>query len=335
MKFSAIEATQRAISKSDIDASLPESVIISADVSVRVQLAAATPVLSQLCQRIQNENTLQLSSFRLILMAGNLAEAVSPWEQALGRPQMGVSNQPEGVAVAKKITWGCTQESARSIIILTDLIAVAAIRGDSVAPTTLAHELGHVHDEFSRGVALGFPESHTVPDIRDWPKVRAYIADMAWGEYAAESVGARYMGPELLNECILNDPVHLAGVHGRLRQSICNYRFHGQDLVSLWSGGITAIGDIFANLGRASARLQFAQSPQEALNRLLAPQNGAMSWKPVIERVVHELQLLGVKRYSEWEAKPLRGIEEAVAMGFEAVGLFPTHNGSTLHVRVP
>jgi hypothetical protein len=209
------------------------------------------------------------------------------------------------------------------------------MQGSTLAATTLAHELGHVHDEFARGVALGFPVSRTPPDIRDWPRVRAFIADMAWGEYAAESIGARYMGRELLNECMLNDPVHLGGVHGRLRQSIWNYKSGRQDLLSLWSGAITAIGDIFANLGRASARPPFAENSQEALNRLVTPPNGAVPWNPVIERLVHELQLLGAKPYSQWEPESLRGIEGAAAMGFEAVGLFPTQDGSNLHVRVP
>jgi hypothetical protein len=124
MEFSVIEGTQHAVSKADIDASAPESVIVGADASARVQLPEAAPVLSQLCQRIQNENTLQLSSFRLILVTRNLAEAASLWEQALGLPPMGVSNQPEGVAVAKKISWGGTQESARSIIILTESLPI-------------------------------------------------------------------------------------------------------------------------------------------------------------------------------------------------------------------
>ncbi len=93
------------------------------------------------------------------------------------------------------------------------------------------------------------------------------------------------MGREDLRDCMLNDPVHVAGVHGRLRQSIWNYKCRGQDLVSLWSDSITAIGDIFANLGRATARLQFVENSQEALARLVALPNGAARWKPVIERL--------------------------------------------------
>jgi len=309
--------------------------MVSADGSSRILPEVAAPVLSQLCQRIQNENSLQLRAFRLILMTAKLSEASNFWERELGQPQVGVSNQAEGVAVGKNLSWGTSEESARSIILLTDTIAAAAMAGNTLAITTLAHELGHLHDEFARGVAVGFPKSHLPPDARNWPEVLAFIANMVWGEYAAESIGTRYMAGEDLRDCMLNDPVHVAGVHGRLRQSIWNYKCRGQDLVSLWSGSITAIGDIFANLGRATARLEFVENSQEALARLVNLPNGAARWKPVIERLDRELRLLDAKRYSDWGAEPFRGIEETVASGFEAAGLFPTYDGNNLHVRVP
>jgi hypothetical protein len=335
IKFSVIENAQRRINKMDVDGSAPETVMISADAPARIRPDVAAPVISELCQRIQDENTLQLRPFRLILLSANLNEATNFWEQELGLPQVGVSNQAEGVAVGRNLSWGSTEESARSIIILTDTMAAAAMAGNALAVTTLAHELGHVHDEFARGVAVGFPKSRVPPDARNWPKVCDYIANMVWGEYAAESIGTRYMGREDLRDCMLNDPVHVAGVHDRLRQSVWNYKCRGQDLVSLWSGSITAIGDIFANLGRATARLQFVENSQEALARLVSLPKEAALWKPVIERLDRELQLLAAKHYSDWGAEPFRGIQETVALGFEAVGLYPTHDGNNLHVRVP
>jgi hypothetical protein len=334
-KFLVIEDAQRGINKADVDGSASETVMVSADASARIRPDVAAPVIWELCQRIQNENELQLRAFRLILLTGNLNEAANFWERELGLPQVGVSNQTEGVAVGKNLSWGSTEQSTRSIIILTDTMAAAAMTGNPLAVTTLAHELGHVHDEFARGVAVGFPKSHVPPDARNWPEVCDYIANMVWGEYAAELIGTRYMGPEDLRDFMLNDPLHVAGVHGRLRQSIWNYKCQGQDLVSLWSSSITAIGDIFANLGRATARLQFVENSQEALARLVSLPNGAARWKPVIERLDRELRLLGSKRYSNWGAEPFRGIQETVALGFEAVGLFPTHDGNNLHVKVP
>lgn len=334
IKLSVIENAQRGINKADVDGSPPETVMISADASARIRPDVAAPALSELCQRIQNENALQLRAFRLILFTANLNEATNFWERELGLPQVGVSNQAEGVAVGKNLSWGSTEESARSIIILTDMMAAAAMAGNALAVTALAHELGHVHDEFARGAAVGFPKSHLPPDARNWPKVCDYIANMVWSEYAAESIGARYMGREDLGDCMLNDPVHVAGVHGRLRQSIWNYKCRGQDMVSLWSDSITAIGDIFANLGRATARLQFVENSQEALARLVTLPNGTARWKPVIERLDRELRLLGGKQYSDWGAEPFRGIQGTVVLGFEAAGLFPTHEGNSLYVRV-
>jgi len=318
----------------DVDGSAPETVMISADAS-RIRPDVAAPVISELCHRIRDENALQLRAFRLILLTANLNEATNFWERELGLPEVGVSNQAEGVAVGKNLSWGSTEESARSIIILTDTMAATAMAGNTLAVTTLAHELGHVHDEFARGVAVGFPKSRVPPDARNWPEVCDYIANMVWGEYAAELIGTRYMGREDLRDCMLNDPVHVAGVHDRLRQSVWNYKCRGQDLVSLWSGSITAIGDIFANLGRATARLQFVENSQEAVARLVSLPKEAALWKPVIERLVGELRLLAAKHYSDWGAEPFRGIHETVALGFEAAGLYPTHDGNNLHVSVP
>ena len=337
ISFSVIGDGQLGISRATVDDSAPETVMIGADASARIRPDVAAPAISVLCQRIQNENELQLRALRLILLTANLGQASNFWEQELGIPQVGVSNQAEGVAVGKNFSWGNTENSARSIVILTDTMAAAAIANNALAGTTLAHELGHVHDEFSRGMALGFSGSHVPPDVRDWLKVCDFIANMVWSEYAAESIGTRYMGREDLRDCMLNDPVHLAGVHSRIRQSVWNYKCGGgQDLLSLWSTSITGIGDIFANLGRAIARLQFVENSQEALARLVDLPDGAASWKSIIERLYREIRLLSAMHYSSWGAEPFRGIQETVALGFEAAGLFPTYGGNRrLHVKVP
>lgn len=142
------------------------------------------------------------------------------------------------------------------------------------------------------------------------------------------------MSPEGLDSFARNDPVYLAGVHTRLRQSVRSYKLGQRDLSSLWGGSVTDVSDIFANLGRAAAHLPFAENEEEALGRLVDPSSEAACWRSVVERLVHELRALGAKNYSEWETEPFRGLEEVIALGFEAVGLFPTHNGKNLHVRV-
>jgi hypothetical protein len=325
----------REIDKTDVDQCPLGSLMIRADTSNRLRLDVAGQPLLQLCQRIQNEHDLCLNPLRLFLLTADLAETASRWQRALGMPEAGVSNQPEGVAVSKFMCWGNDEESARSIIIIADTLAAGTVAGDALAVAGVAHELGHVHDEFLRGVALGFSESRTPPGVKNWPKVCAYIAEMAWSEYAAESIGASHMSREELRDAMANDPVHLAGVHGRLRRLIWNYKCGRQDLFSMWCSSVTALGDILANLGRASARFPFADNGNAAEGRLLDLPSDAARWKPVIERLVPELRRLGALSYSAWGPEPFRGIGEIVAMGFEAVGLYPTYDGTDLHVRVP
>jgi hypothetical protein len=105
--------------------------------------------------------------------------------------------------------------------------------------------------------------------------------------------------------------------------------------VSLWNGSVTELGDIFANLGRAIARLPFADNHEEALGRLVGLRDEVACWKPVIERLVQELKTLGDADYPEWGVNPFSRIQQVIVAGFEAVGLFPTYEGGSLHVRVP
>lgn len=319
--------------KSAIDGSLPGSMMISADVSARVEPSAFREAFLRLLERIQNDGVLLVSPLRAVLLTAELGNAVRRWQRSLGLPESGVSQQPEGNAVAKTMSWGRDAESARSLIILADCIAAGIVVNNSVAVATVAHELGHVHDEFARGLALGFRESN-IPMSTDWPRVCAALAEITWSEYAAESVAAIHWSREDLLALLLNDPNHLAGIDQRLRQAVWSYKVGQRTLVSLWNSSITEFSNLFANLGRATARLPFADNYEEALARLVQPNDEAARWKPIIERLAEELKSLRSTGYSKWATAPFGGIEEVIAEGFHALGLFPTHAGSKLHVRV-
>lgn len=320
--------------KAAIDASLPGSITISAEASARVEASAFGDALLRLIQRLQNEDGLVLSPLRLVLVTRELGNAVIRWQRALGLPEAGVSQHPEGGAVAKTLSWGVDAESSRSLIILADYMAAGVVANNSIAIATLAHELGHVHDEFSRGMVLGFRESQTPPRSADWPGVCAYIAEITWSEYAAESVGAGHLARKDLLAFLLNDPLHLSGVDQRLRESISSYKRGQRTLVSLWNSSITELSDIFANLGRAIARLAFADNYEEAFVLLANPSDETAHWRPVVERLAQELETLGSLGYSNRGTPLFGGIAEVIAAGFQAVGLFAAHDGTNLRVRV-
>lgn len=328
------EITTHEPDKAAVDASLPGSMTISADASARVQSSAFGDALLRLLQRFQNDDAIVLTPLRLVVLTAELGNVVSRWQRALGLPEAGVSQQPEGAAVAKTMSWGSNAESARSLIILADYIAAGVVANNSVAITTVIHELGHVHDDFLRGVVFGFRESQTPPASADWPRIRAYVAEIIWSEYAAESLAASHMPHEDLLAFLLNDPLHLTGIDERLRQAVSSYKCGQLSLASLWNRSITELSDIFSNLGRAIARLAFADNYEEALARLVHLKTEAARWEPVIGRLVQELEALGSTGYAAWGPAPFSGIEEVIAEGFQAVGLFPTYDGSNLNVRV-
>lgn len=260
---------------------------------------------SGLVQRMESEHGLLLTPLRLILVTANIGEAVNCWNRSLGLPETGVSQQAEGVVAGKHMSWGTSEESARSIIILPDYIAACVALDDPVATATFIHELGHVHDEFARGLTRGFRPFQTPPQLNDWPGLCAYIAEeLTWSEYAAESIAVGYWTPEHLAALERSDGAHLAGVHARLRQSICTLLERQLDLASLWSGSVTNLSDLFANLARAVARLPFAENEGEALGRLVPPDSEAVCWRPVIERLVGELRTLREEDYFEWGPAP-------------------------------
>jgi hypothetical protein len=330
------EPTPCGMDKAQIDLSPQRiNVVIQSWFSTAPEPAVGAESIFGLVQRVEKDHALLLMPLRLILVTANLEEAVNCWNRALGLPETGVSQQPEGVVAGKHMSWGTSKESARSIIILPDYVAAAIALDAPAATATLIHELGHVHDDFARGLTRGFRPYQTPPHLNDWPGLCSYIAEeMTWSEYAAESIAAGYYTPEELASFERNDGSHLAGVHTRLRQSICKFLQGQLDFASLWSGSVTNLSDLFANLGRAAAHLPFAENEGEARGRLVAPDSEPVCWRPVVERLVGELSALREKDYSEWGPAPFSRLAEVVVLGFEAAGFFPAYNGNNLHVNV-
>ena len=324
---------QQEIGKAAVDASPIGSMTISTD-GCAIDPAAFAQVLAPLLEKMQKEDGLALNPLRLVVLTANLGDTVGRWQRAMGLAEAGVSQQPGGIAAAKTMSWGTDEESARSIIILVDYLTAGVTANNSVAVTTIAHELGHVHDDFLRGVTLGFPQSQTPPMLADWPRVRGLLAEISWSEFAAESVAARHMTQADLREFLLNDLQYFLGIDERLRQALSSYKRKGRTLAFLWSSSVTDLSDLFGNLGRTIARLPYADNCEAALARLLDLQIAGGRWKAVIEGLGQELELLGGKPYSEWGRDPFGRIEKRVTEGFQAVGLFPLYDGQILNVRV-
>ena len=325
------------IDKAFIDAS-PPGIDITIDSSARTggqDPRVIAESLHRLLQRMGNEQPpLLLQPLRYILVTANLCEAVNYWNRALGLPEAGVSSQPEGSVAGKHMSWGNDRESARSIIILADGVAVGVATDLSLAITTVIHEFGHVHDDFARGLTIGFPQSARPRNLNDWPGICAHLAEITWSEYAAESTAAPYMTREDLQEFMANDPIHLAGVHKRLRQLIHSNKLGQLDFPSLWSRAVTDMSDLFANLGRAAARFPFAENGLQVRACFVDSNGEAAYWMPVVERLFDELTALDDKSYTEWGAEPFSGLVEVVSLGFQAAGFLPIHNGQNLHVRI-
>jgi len=327
------EISRQEMDKAAIDALRVGSRTISTD-GCAIDPAAFWQALLPLLECMQKEYGLALKPLRVMVVTAKLGDTVDRWQHGLGLPEAGISNQPEGSAAAKTMSWGTDEESARSIIIVADYIAAGVIANHSVAITNIYHELGHLLDEFLRGMVLGFPKSQTPSRLADWPRARGILAEIAWSEFAAESLGATRMMQEDLRQFLLNDPWYLAGIDERLRQAVWSYKIKERTLDYLWINAVTELSDLCANLGRTIARLPFGDYGEEAFARMVDPNLAGGQWKAVIEMLKREFDTFGSKDYSEWGASPFAGIEQAVEEGFLVVGLIPVYDGNSLSVRV-
>jgi hypothetical protein len=318
------------IDKKFIDA-YPHGVRIVLNASTGEHSASAiADALQGLIDRVSTESYLALQPLRLILVTADLAEAANFWNRELGLPEAGVSMGAAG----KHFSWGTDLYSARSIVILPVSIAIGLVRGSSVASATVIHEFGHVHDDLVRGLQIGFPQPDLSHNLNDWPRICAHLAEITWSEFAAEYVAASYMTADDLQGFIANDPIHLAGLHGQLRLLIQRWKLRQLDFPSLWSQAVTNFSDLFANLGRAAARFDFATNGSQARLGFVDGAGAAAPWKPIADRIFREIEALADTAYSQWAADPFRGLGELIEAGFNAAGFFPIPCGQDLRVDV-
>jgi hypothetical protein len=322
------------VDKAAIDASQAGSWLIYAERAQVVSSEDFSNTVDRILDRWEEHGTfLDLSPLRLVLLTPELHNRVKDWQRYLGRPEAGVSQQEEGEVGGKTMSWGTDRSSARTIILLSDVLAAGAVLDMPAAVSTVAHEFGHVTDYFQRRLIYGFPETVTPPMNNDWPGICREAADSIWSEYAAESAAFQFMGGTELEEFRENDVRYLAGVDARVRQSVTRFKDGQISLVALWNSSVTNLFDLLTNLGRAAARVSPEESSSAAAARLAAA-DGAAAWAPVIEKLIGELRTLRSKQYEDWSLEPFTGIEDAVELGFHAAGLIPDYDYSGLRLRV-
>lgn len=322
------------VDKAAIDASEGGSWLICAERAQIVSAENFSNTADRILGRMEEHGTfLDLSPLRLVLLTPELHNRAKDWQRHLGRPEAGVSQQEEGVVGGKTMSWGVDRNSARAIILLSDLLAAGAVMDIPGAVSTVAHEFGHVTDYFQRRLLYGFPESVMPPMNNDWPGICREAADSIWSEYAAESGAFQFMCGRDLEEFRANDVRYLAGINARVRDSVTQFKDGQISLVALWNSSVTRLFDLLTNLGRAAARVSPEESSSAAAARLAAA-DGAAAWVPVIEKLIVELRTLRSKRYEDWSLEPFAVIEDAVELGFHAAGLIPDHDFNDLRIRV-
>ena len=119
-----------------------------------------------------------------------------------------------------------------------------------------------------------------------------------WGEFAAETVAIPFLGRPELEEFRKNDALYLAGIHGRVRQSVSEFRRGELDPPMLWGRSVTSMFNLFSNLGRSVARLSKEDGAANLVGRL--PDSGlTATWSPLVESLVRDLRTLSSQSYGD------------------------------------
>jgi len=329
-----IEKEPPPIDKAAIDASEEGSWLIYSERPHIVSAEDFSNTVELMLGQMEEHGThLDLRSLRLILLTPALHDRVKDWQRQLGTPEAGVSQQEEGVVGGKTMCWGKDRNSVRTIILLDDVLAAAAVLEAPTAISTVAHEFGHVTDYFQRRMLYGFSMSENHPMNDDWPGICREAADSIWSEYAAESAASRFMSKQETEEFRENDVRYLTGIDARVRQSVSQFKAGQIDRGALWNSSVTNIFDLFTNLGRAAARVSSEESGSAA-GAKLAGGHATAVWAPVIEKLLGELRALRSKRYEDWSLEPFAGLEKTVELGFHTMGLIPDYDGIGLRLRV-
>jgi hypothetical protein len=232
----SIDKPLQPIDKAAVDASEEGSSLICSERPNIVSPENFSNTVDRMLNRMDERGTyLDLRSLRYILLTSELPDRVKEWQRQLGRSEAGVSQQTEGTVGGKTLSWGASSDSARTIIILNDALAAAAVMDMPATVSTVAHEFGHVSDYFQRRLLYGFPESEPPVMNNDWPGIRREAADSIWGEYAAESAASEFMTEQELMEFRENDVLHLGGIDARVRQSVLQFETGQITLGTLWN----------------------------------------------------------------------------------------------------
>lgn len=112
------------VDKAAIDAAEEGSWLIFAERAQIVSAENFSNTVDRILGRMEMHGTfLDLSPLRLILLTPELHSRAKDWQRQLGKPEAGASQQAEGEVGGKTMSWGVDRSSARTIILLSDLLA--------------------------------------------------------------------------------------------------------------------------------------------------------------------------------------------------------------------
>jgi len=293
--------------------------------------------LEQVIARIVTETNVEIAPLRLIHVTPYLDEVVRHWQRELGHPEHGVTalSEEEGAVGGRVFLWGDGEsETTYGVLLLSDLVLRGVFMGLEEHTAIVAHEFGHFDDDLWRLRAFGHPLECPIPDARDWPSIRNYMAYMLWSECAANVVASVFTtdGQKAIGR---EHWVTMLKVRtGAIGEAITSFRSDA-DTWKLWEFGHQQLGVLLPQLGRTCGEMLHDESLCKALTETTTDTCGP--WALVVEQALeHLLALVEIsydkERISEWSLEPL---EQVVEAAFHACGLHPRKEGEGLYLDVP
>ena len=282
---------------------------------------------------IQTSNIFACKLTRLIIFTSNYDNQVAKWQNMLGRYPTS-STDENSIATGKTIVWGNGDiKTTFPIIIINEAIGVGLIQENNLSlkrlcKAILAHEFGHVHDDFMQLNIFG---DQPAPKGGDWEGIKLFIAKSLWGEFFAEVVASQYLDRDNINIQSTLTITLSKSCHENIKEAIKIYKAD-DNIINLWNIVCNEISKTSNQLGRVAGLI----SRQEDRIQLDELKNGLgdlpNSWIKLFEEIYDELNR--IERIEIKDEKVFDILEKMIEDLFNINGIYPLQTEQDLHIKV-
>lgn len=268
---------------------------------------------------IEKKRAVACQLTRLVMFTSDYNGVVGEWMKSLGRP-FHPSTDENAIAFGQMLIWGDGKiETTYPIIILNEAIAVGLV-GDNdslkiFSKAILAHELGHIHDDFIQLQIFG---KQGLPS--DWLSIRQFIAQSTWGEYFAETVAYAYLHENNLDTQIQLAILLCKSANEKIANAIKEHRLSNNAEI-LFNIVTSEISKSCNQLGRVSGLISSEENEKSLGNLRDGIVDFSIEWAEIVDQIYQELNK--INQTENRSTDTWTELQKLVEKLFQINGIFP------------